>query len=232
MKSPEGFEIVIPQIGIDTNEIVTGNIDEIFAQAQGTRPEIKSSELKLTSSQYDLKIAQGGRSPRLSMSHSFSTGYSNIRKKPSDPLAKYSFGEQLNDNINYGIGFSLNIPILNGWQVNKNITNSRLSIENSQFTLEGTRKQLYKSIQQAYTDAVAALKKFNASNKAVTSSEESFRYTEQKFNVGLVTPVDYNAGKTQLLNAQSDLAQAKYEFIFKTKVLDFYKGIPINLIKQ
>lgn len=240
LKTPEGFEIVIPQISIDSNEIVTGNIDDIFAQAQGARPEVKSSELKLTASQYDLKIAIGGRIPRLSMNHSFSTGYSDIRKKvtgldPTPPYApiygKYSFADQVNDNISYGIGFSLNIPILNGWQVNKNITNSRLSIESSQYTLEGTKKQLYKSIQQAYTDAVAALKKYNASNKAVISSEESFRYTEQKFNVGLVTPVDYNAGKTQLLNAQSDLAQAKYEFIFKTKVLDFYKGISINLLK-
>jgi outer membrane protein len=65
--------------------------------------------------------------------------------------------------------------------------------------------------------------------KAVISTREAFRYSEQKFNVGLVTPVDYNAAKTQMLKAQSDLAQAKYEFIFKTKVLDFYKGIPITL---
>jgi outer membrane protein len=231
LKSPVGFEIVVPEISVDSNAIVTGNIDEIFAQAQGVRPDVKSSELKLTSSEYDLKIAKGARSPRLSMNHSFSTGYSDIRTKPSDPLSKYTFAEQLHDNINYGLGFSLSIPILNGWQVNKNISNSRLSIESSRYTLEGTKKQLYKSIQQAYSDAVAALKKYNASSKAVTSSEESFRYTEQKFNVGLVTPVDYNAGKTQLLTAQSDLAQAKYEFIFKTKVLDFYKGIPLNLAK-
>ncbi|MGD0342418.1 MAG: TolC family protein, partial [Bacteroidales bacterium] len=141
------------------------------------------------------------------------------------------FGEQVHDNINWGLGFTMSVPILNGWQVNKNISNSKLSVQNSQYTLEGTKKQLYKSIQQAYADAVAALKKYNASNKAVTSMEESFRYTEQKFNVGLVTPVDYNAAKTQLLKAQSDLAQSKYEYIFKTKVLDFYKGIPLNLIK-
>ena len=95
--------------------------------------------------------------------------------------------------------------------------------------LEGTKKQLYKNIQQAYTDAVAALKKFNVSIKAVASTEESFRYTEQKFNVGMVTSVDYNAAKTQLLNSQSDMTQAKYEFIFKTKVLDFYKGLPLTL---
>ena len=81
----------------------------------------------------------------------------------------------------------------------------------------------------AYTDAVAALKKFNVSIKAVASSEESFRYSEQKFNVGMVTSVDYNASKSQLLNAQSDRSQAKYGYIFKTKVLDFYKGIPLTL---
>jgi outer membrane protein len=140
-----------------------------------------------------------------------------------------SFNSQLKNNKNSGVGLTLNIPILNGWQVNKNISNSKLNVESSQYSLEGTQKQLYKNIQQAYTDAVAALKKFNVSIKAIASTEESFRYTEQKFNVGMVTPVDYNAAKTQLLKAQSDMAQAKYEFVFKTKVLDFYKGIPLKL---
>jgi len=164
------------------------------------------------------------------------TMYSNIRQKiiGIDPVSgpvygEYPFSEQFNDNMNYGVGFSLTLPILNGWQVNTNISNSRLNIENSRYTLENEKKQLYKNIQQSYADAVAALKKYSASMKALTSMEESFRYTEQKFNVGMVTPVDYNAAKTQLLNTQSDMAQAKYEFIFKTKVLDFYKGLPLNL---
>jgi outer membrane protein len=239
LKSPVGFEVIVPELGVDTNTVITGNIDDIYSAALGNRPEVKSSELTLKASEYDLKIAQGGRSPRLSLNHSFSTGYSDIRKKvlgvdPSTfaPIyGKYSFADQVNDNINWGLGFTMSVPILNGWQVNKNISNSRLSIRNSEYTLEGTRKQLYKNIQQAYADAVASLKKFTASKKAITSMEESFRYTEQKFNVGLVTPVDYNAAKTQLLKAQSDLAQSKYEFIFKTKVLDFYKGISINLTK-
>lgn len=227
LQTPVGFEVVVPEIDIDTNDIVAGNIDDIFSVAERSRPEVKSSELKLTASEYDLKIAKGKRSPGISMNHSFSTGYYNTTSKTLG--GKYSFSEQINDNINYGIGFTMNVPILNGWQVNKSIANSKLSIQNSKYTLEGTKKQLYKNIQQAYSDAVAALKKYNASIKAVTSTEESFRYTEQKFNVGMVTPVDYNAEKTKLLNAQSNMAQAKYEFIFKTKVLDFYKGSPLNL---
>ncbi len=236
LNSPEGFEIVVPEIYVDTTTVMAGDIEEIFEIAQNTRPEIKSSEYKLASTEYDLKIAQGGRSPRLTLNNSFSTGYSDIRKQVVgiDPVTgpmygDYSFADQVNDNINFGVGLSLSIPILNSWQVNKNVSNSRLAIENSQFALEGTKKQLYKNIQQAVADASAAIKKYTASRKAVASAEESFRYTEQKFSVGMITPVDYNAAKTQMLNAQSDMAQAKYEFIFKSKVLDFYKGIPLNL---
>ena len=227
LKTTGGFEIVVPEINVDPNTIVSGNIDEIYQIAEKNRPEIKSSQLKLTASEYDLKIAQGTRSPRISLNHSFNTRYTYISGQPLNQ----SFNDQLKNNKSEGIGFTMNIPILNGWQVNKNISNSKLGVESSQYSLEGTKKQLYKNIQQAYTDALASLKKYNSSLKAVASSEESFRYSEQKFNVGMVTSVDYNAAKTQLLKAQSDMSQAKYEFLFKTKVLDFYKGIPLNLNK-
>ena len=224
LKSPAGFEVIAPQISVDSNSIIAGNVDEIYQIASGNRPEIRSSEMKLAASEYDLKIAKGGRSPRLALNYSFNTAYTFINSLENVP-----FKDQFKNNKNSTVGLSMNIPILNGWQVNKNIANSKLSVENSQYSLEGTKKQLYKNIQKAYTDAVASLKKYNASLKAVASSEEAFRYTEQKFNVGMVTSVDYNASKTQLLNAQADMSQAKYGYIFKTKVLDFYKGIPLTL---
>jgi outer membrane protein len=226
LKSTAGFQVISPEIRVDSNSIITGNVDEIYQIASGNRPEIKSSELKLAASEYDLKIAKGGRSPRIALNYSFNTRYTNISN-----LENISFKDQFKNNKSSAVGLSMNIPILNGWQINKNIANSKLGVENYQYSLEGTKKQLYKSIQKAYTDAVAALKKYNSSLKAVASSEESFRYTEQKFNVGMVTSVDYNASKTLLLNAQADMSQAKYEYIFKTKVLDFYKGIPLNLNK-
>jgi outer membrane protein len=224
IKTPAGFEIVSPQIPVDTSSIIAGNVDDIYQIASGNRPEIKSSEMKLAASEYDLKIAKGGRSPQLALNYSFNTAYTYINN-----FENQSFKDQFNNNRNSSVGLSLNIPILNGWQVNKNIANSKLSVDTYKYSLESTKKTLYKNIQKAYTDAVAALKKYNASIKAVASSEESFRYTEQKFNVGMVTSVDYNASKTQLLNAQADMSQAKYEYIFKTKVLDFYKGIPLTL---
>jgi Outer membrane protein len=225
LKTPTGFEIIVPEINVDSNAVVSGNIDDIYAIAEKNRPEIKSSELNLTASEFALKMAKGARSPVISLNYSLNSRYTYLSNVPGIE----SFSNQIKNNKNSGIGLSINIPILNGWQVNKSISNSKLNVETSKYNLEGTQKQLYKNIQQAYTDAVAALKKFNVSLKAIASTEESFRYTEQKFNVGMVTPVDYNAAKTLLLKAQSDMTQAKYEFIFKTKVLDFYKGIPLTL---
>jgi outer membrane protein len=95
--------------------------------------------------------------------------------------------------------------------------------------LQNTKNTLYRSIQQASVDAVAALKNFEATEKALVSMEESFKYTEKKFEVGLVNTVDYNTSKNQLTVTQSNLLQSKYDFIFKTKILNFYKGESITL---
>jgi outer membrane protein len=227
LQNTEEFNVAVPALTVKDADI-DADPSAIFATAEKTRPEILSAEYQLKSAEYDLAISKGYRSPHLSLGASVSTMYSSTRLKPVTD-APYPFSEQLNDNLSSGLGFSLSIPIFNGWQVNTGIKNSRISIENSKYTLENTKKQLYKSIQQAYTDAGGALKKFFASQKAVASMEEAYRYAEQKLEVGMVTAVEYNQSKTQLLNAQSEMAQAKYEYVFKTKVLDFYKGIPLTL---
>lgn len=227
LPSVDSFSVMVPVITIDPVS-VKGTTESIYSIAEKNRPEILSAQYQLKQAEYDLAIAKGARSPRLTLGASAGTAYSDNRINPIT-LEKYSFRDQLSDNVNYGVGFSLNIPIFNGWQVNNGIRNSKLGVTNSQYALENTRKQLYKNIEQAFTDAEGALKQYYASEKAVTSMEEAFRYTEQKLNVGLVTAVEYNQSKTQLLSAQSEMAQAKYEFVFKTKVLDFYRGIPLTL---
>jgi len=141
----------------------------------------------------------------------------------------YPFFNQLQDNAAAGVGLGLSIPIFNGWQINTNIANARIMHKNAQLDLQSKKLTLYADIQQAYADAVAALKKFNATQQALISMEESFKYTEKRFEVGLVNTVDYNMSKNQLIATQSELLQAKYDFIFKTKILNFYQGEPITL---
>lgn len=236
LESPDNFDIVDPDIDIIP---VTGNeseTDELYSQALAMRPEIKAAETRVEISETDIKISRGSMHPRLTLNTSFSTGYSDIRRKllGIDPIlgpqyGDYPFFDQLSDNVNYGLGVTLSVPIFNNMQARTSLNNSRLMAQNSRYQLENARKQLYKDIQQARIDAAAAVKKYNASSKSVEASQESFRYAEQRLEVGLVTTVEYNAAKTQLLNAESDLLQARYEFIFKMKVLDFYQGVPIRL---
>jgi outer membrane protein len=232
LDSTGGFTIEVPELGMIVDKPITMSIGNIFDEARSFLPQIKSAEYQLESAEKNLFIARGARSPRLILSGSYGSSYSDIRKL-MDPetltFKKYPFSDQMKDNANTVIGLGLNVPIFNGWMVNTYISNARLGIMNSRLQLENTENLLYKDIQKAYTDAVAARKKYLATEQALIAMEESFRYTEQKFEVGLVNTVDYNSEKNRLTQTQSELLQAKYDFIFRTKILDFYMGIPLSL---
>ncbi|MBC8456672.1 MAG: TolC family protein, partial [Deltaproteobacteria bacterium] len=108
-------------------------------------------------------------------------------------------------------------------------TQAKIQRNIAELDLEQRKRTLQKNIEQAYADAVAALQKYTSANQKVQAQEESFKYTEQKFDVGMVTSYDYNNSKKDLTSAQSELLQAKYDFIFKTTILDFYMGNPIRI---
>ena len=237
-------------------ELVSAEV--IYGHAVNTRPEIKSAELRVESAQKGLAIARGGQSPSLSFGGSYATGYSGAAREIDQsipqvisispipygitstgdsvfPILQQStyktktFGNQWDANDNVSLGFNLYIPIFNGWQVRSSITQAKIQRHIAELDLEQRKRDLNKLIQQAYADAVASLQKYNSSLQQVSAQEESFKYTERKFDVGLVTSYDYNNSKKELTSAQSELLQAKYDFIFKTTILDFYMGNPISI---
>ena len=142
------------------------------------------------------------------------------------------FGDQINDNINKSFSFNLTVPIFNGWATRTSISKARINLENSRYNLDQSKLQLRKTIEQAYADSKAALNKYESSKLGVAAAKESYRYSEQKFNVGMINSVDYNNSKKDLEKAESELLRAKFEFIFKTTVLDFYMGKPISLKRK
>lgn len=249
------FRVIIPELADPDQNPLLVDAQEVYRTAEQIMPTIKSAMLSLESAEKGLAIARGGRSPQLYLSANYNSGYSDIREQVVDvgppqqiPIGEtiggetvvtypqeipvygaYPFMDQIRDNTSAGIGLGLSIPIFNSWSINTNIANARIMHENAKLDLQNRRLALYASIHQAYADAVAALKKFNATQQALVSMEESFKYTEKKFEVGLVNTVDYNTSKNQLIATQSDLLQAKYDFIFKTKILNFYRGEPITL---
>ena len=236
LQTKTNFQIVVPDFSVlDISELLN-SVDEVFATAETILPQVKSAEYKLKAMEKQLSIARGYRSPTLT----FSVGTGSRYSSSASPRAMkdntgntyyvdFPLKEQLDANINSYFGVGLNIPIFNGWQVQTNIKNTKLNLQNYQYQLQLTKNTLYKEIQQAHADAVASLKKYMASAKAVASVEESFRYAEQRYEAGIMNFVDYSTAKTRLSSAQADLLQAKFEYIFKTKVLDFYSGQPITL---
>ncbi|MCX6284891.1 MAG: TolC family protein [Bacteroidetes bacterium] len=229
----------------------------IYERSLKTRPEIRAAELRVDAAQKRLAIARGIITPTLSVSGSWGTGYSGAAKEidpninptissykmgitqlSHDTVIGYqmnyatrvkSFGDQLKTNNNQSVGFNLSIPIFNGWQGRTNITQAKIAKNQAELDLDIQKRSLRKLIEQSYADAVASLQKYNSSLERVNAQTESFKYTQQKFDVGLMTSFDYNNSKKDLTKAQSDLLQAKYDFIFKTTILDFYAGNPIRI---
>jgi outer membrane protein len=221
------FDVEVPTLPEITAEasIVTSN--EVYKAALLIRPEIKGADLRYQSSEFQLKMAKSALYPTISF---YANIYDSYNNKYTDVKGdNIAFSDQLRNNQRKGIGAQMNIPIFSRFANKIQIDNARLQVLNTQLQFESTKKLLRADIETAQTTAIAALNRFNSNQKAVSSMKEAFRYSEEKFSVGLVNAVDYNTAKTKLAKAESDLIQAKYEFIFRTKILDFYRGLPITL---
>lgn len=228
LPSTESFRIEkpdLPEIGANLSLL---NSMDVFRNAVQLRPAVKGAEFKLESARKQLLIAKGNLMPTLSLGGNYYNFYNN-KYVDYRTGADIIFSEQLKSNERYGFGVSLNVPIFNRFQARTGVSNAQIQVENTELQLQNTKNLLRKDIEQSYTNALAAFKRYVANQKTVVSSKEAFRYTEEKFNVGMINSVEYNQSKNNLSKAQSDLLQAKYEYIFRTKILDFYNGQPIEL---
>jgi outer membrane protein len=141
---------------------------------------------------------------------------------------KYSQGAQLRDNLFKALSLQLSIPIFNGLQTRMSVQRSAITKEIADITVRETENTLRQSIETAYNDAVAASKTYSSSLKQVAAQEEAYRMNKQRFELGSISFVEYQVSENDLFRAKSDLSRAKYNFIFKKKVLDFYQGKQIE----
>jgi len=202
------------------------NADDLYVGACSL-PAIREAELSLEKSRIDLKAAQGKYYPTISMSASYGTYFSTTAKGVDGK--DYPYIDQINNNVNPTLGFSLNIPIFNGYSVATNVKNAKLDVKNQELQLDIRRQDLYKEIQQAILDAESFYEKMLASKVNLDSMRETLKYTEGKFTVGALNSTDYIVARTKYSQAQSDFYQALYQFVFQLKIIDFYKLKPIEL---
>jgi outer membrane protein len=234
------------------------NANEVYEKALAWQPSIKSYRLKRLSAEYALKVAKGSYSPRLTMSGSFTTNYSSASKlsqvlytsstqpigylmsdpsqvvvsdvtQPSTSSIDYPFQDQFKNNIFRSISFTLFVPIFNNFQSRINVQRQKINIENAVINEEISQVTLRKNVELAYVDAENALGKRDATKEQLDASQRSYENAQTLFEVGKMTTADLLLQKSNFTNAQSQYLQAKYDLIFRLKLLDYYRGIPLNL---
>jgi outer membrane protein len=222
LPSPENFQISAPDIKDFSVDLILP--DEVYSQALMNKPAIKAAQYRLQGANKNIKIAQSAYYPQLSFGAGIGTNYYHLSGIENAP-----FSRQWNQNMNKYLQFSLSIPIFNRFQVRNRVKSARIQRTAMSWQLEESKKALYKEIQQAYYNALAAESKYKSSLLASESAEAAFRLTSEKYTHGKASATEYNEMRTAWMKALSDGIQAKYEFVYRSKILDFYKGIPLTL---
>ena len=222
LPSLENFRISVPDI-----ENVSADLslpEEVYSQAMLNKPVIKAAQYRLQGAEKSIRIAQSAYYPQLSFSAGIGTNYYQL-----SGIENASFGTQWKENMNKYLQFSLSIPLFNRFQTRNRVKNARIQHTALSWQLEESKKALYKEIQQAYYNALASESKYKSSQSASESAEASFRLMSEKYANGKASATEYNEMRTAWMKALSDGIQAKYEFVYRSKILDFYKGIPLTL---
>ena len=217
LPSPEGFDVE-PPTEADTTFVLARRPDDIYRTALTTRAAVHAEELRLQSSEKQVRVAQSALYPTLSFGAGYSNAYYHIYDKHNA-----AFADQLRDNRGQYLGFDLRIPIFNRHATRNSIRTARLAMRNQELQLENTKKALYKDIQQAYYSALSAAERYRSATAAWQSAEKAFTFTGDRFENGRATTYEYNEAKTNLIKALSDRTQAKYEFLLRKKILECYE---------
>ena len=222
LKSPEGFSVERPDVGNQSLFKVQSSLptpDEIYAEALVVKPEVQAQQLRLRATENSIAIARAGYYPTLSFSAGLGSNYYKTSGFKAD-----GFADQIKNNFSQYLGLNLSIPIFNRFQTRNNIRSAKIDRENQMLALDNTKKSLYKEIQQVYYNAVAANQKLTSSQQASESSETAFRLTQAKYEQGKATITEFNEAKNNWLRSESDLTQARYEYLYQQALIQFYRG--------
>ena len=217
LPSPEGFDVTAPQ----TDELdfeISDDPESIYEQALGIKPAIRSEEIRLQQAGTNINLSKGGFYPTLSLSAGAGTNYYTTSKFQSDP-----FSEQIKNNFSQYIGLNLSIPVFSRNSNRNNVRSAKLSQMTQQLQLDNVKKQLYKEIQQAYYNAVASKSRFESSQEVEVSAQESFELVQAKYEGGKASITEFNESKNRLVTAQADVIKYRYEYLFNTALLKFYR---------
>ncbi|MFZ4679755.1 MAG: TolC family protein [Flavobacterium sp.] len=252
----ENFDTVDTDVDFKISPVLAQTPEAIVQKANETRVEIKIAQANLDLASRDIKIAKGALQPSITGFYSFSTrasyservtGFTPNTANPFSVIAQVEgtgqnvlqqnflpifskaapLLDQFSDNKGHNFGLQLTIPVFNGFSARGNVERSKISFERNNNALKQAKLDLETNVYQSITDAKAALNTYESSLTTMEARKEAFNYAKEKYEVGMMNAFDYNQSQTLFINAQSDVVRAKYDALFKMKIVEFYFGIPI-----
>lgn len=216
----DGFDVDVIEIDSPSEALLYNDVNPILEYAYANRYEIKVAEKNIENAELNTEISKSGFLPTVSAGYSFGSNvfFTNL----TDTEA--TFFNQLNDQKSHGFNVNVNIPIFSRFQNKTNVAKSKIQEENSKLNLDQAKLNLESNIQRSFTDAQAALKTFEAAKKSLAAQEMALQNSQERYDLGAVSTYDLEQVRIRLINAKASLINAKYDFVFKTKVLDFYLG--------
>ncbi len=217
LDKPDGMKLQRPEL-VSSNNVVLPSPDVVYSEALGVKPLISAEQIRLKSAEKNVTLAKSRLYPSLYFSAGLGSNYYKTSGFPSS-----AFGKQLKDNFSQSLSLNLSVPIFNRFQTRNNIRAAKLSVHTQELQLEQTRKSLYKEIQQAYYNAVGAQRQCLSTEASLNASQEAFTLMTKKYENGKANVTEYQESKTSLMKAESNAIQAKYTFLFRQKILEFYR---------
>ena len=216
------FEIANEDFSIPFSDILTKSPKEILNKSMTFRNDIKLAETNISIAEKDIQISKSQLQPSVTSFYQWNTRISYQDNLPS-------FEDQFDLNKGQGYGLALNIPIFQGKQIRNNVERSKVNLDRLKNQYEQEKLNLENSINQAYNDLTGAIKLYEASNKTLTSLKSAYEDTSDRFLLGAVNSFDFIQSKQRYESAQSENIRAKFDYIFKLKVLEFYFGLPLSI---
>lgn len=252
----QNFDIADDQQDILQSEVLNESFESVISKAKENRTELKLAQSNLELAQKDIAIAKGAYYPSLRGFYSFSTRASYMDRvtgfelDSNNPTSVIGFVEgtnqnvlqpnftplvgkplpvfeQFDDNKGQNFGLQLNVPIFNGFSVRNNVQRTKVAYEKAKLNYEQQELDLERNVFTAFSDTKSAKESYEAALQALEARKLSFNYAKERYTVGLMNVFDYNQAQTALTNAESEVLRTKYDYIFRTKILEFYFGIPL-----
>jgi outer membrane protein len=230
MRPDAGYKVVAPTVQDVATAQKSYNANDVYNTSTSLFPDVKLARLNREAAEKGVAVAKGRLYPIISLGGGIGSRYSYDLASQSAQfgIENSHLFDQINNNFYQNVGISIRIPIFNGLSAKSNVRRAQITYQGYVIQEQLTKNNLNKVISQAVADLRAADSRYSSTLNTFNAQRDAFMVIEERYNVGLVNSLDYNTARTNMNRAEIDFIQAKYDLLFRSKVIDYYLGKQIT----